>query len=123
MACRGIRGAVTVEENTVAAIKAAVRTLLECIVAANVLDVADIASVIFTATPDLNAVYPAVAAREMGWVHTPLLCVQEMAVQENLPRCIRVLLHWNTECAQADLHHVYLGEARLLRPDLANHKS
>ena len=120
MACRGIRGAITVEENTAGDIKTAVRTLLENIVAANALDVADIASVIFTATPDLDAVYPAVAAREMGWVNTPLLCVQEMAVQDNLPRCIRVLLHWNTECAQAAIHHVYLGDARALRPDLAS---
>jgi chorismate mutase len=122
MAYRGIRGAVTVEENTTAAIKTAVRALLERIVAANALDVADIASVLFTATSDLDAVYPAVAAREMGWVNTPLLCVQEMAVQGNLPRCIRVLLHWNTDCAQADVHHVYLGDARVLRPDLANNE-
>jgi chorismate mutase len=122
MACRGIRGAITVEENTAVAIKSAVRMLLERIVAANALDVADIASVIFTATLDLDAVYPAVAAREMGWVNTPLLCVQEMTVQGNLPRCIRVLFHWNTECAQADVHHIYLGEARALRPDLANNE-
>ena len=120
MACRGVRGAITVGENTAAAIKAAVRELLEQIVADNALDVADIASVIFTATPDLDAVYPAVAAREMGWVHTPLLCMQEMAVRGNLPRCIRVLLHWNTNCAQADVRHVYLGDARVLRPDLAS---
>jgi chorismate mutase len=120
MACRGIRGAITVEENTAVGIKTAVRMLLERIVAANALDVADIAGVIFTATPDLDAVYPAVAAREMGWVNTPLLCVQEMAVQGNLPRCIRVLLHWNTDCVQVDVHHVYLGEARFLRPDLVS---
>ncbi len=120
MACRGIRGAITVEENTAAAIKAAVQALLEQIVAANALDVADIASIIFTATPDLNAVYPAVVAREMGWVDTPLLCMQEMAVQGSLPRCIRVLLHWNTDRAQADIRHIYLGGARALRPDLAS---
>ncbi|MBN2392905.1 MAG: chorismate mutase [Anaerolineae bacterium] len=122
MACRGVRGAITVEENTAVAIKSAVRALLERIVAANALDVADIASVIFTATPDLDAVYPAVVAREMGWVDTPLLCMQEMVVQSSLPRCIRVLLHWNTDCAQADVHHIYLGDARALRPDLANNE-
>lgn len=120
MACRGVRGAITVEENTAVAIKSAVRALLESIVAANALDVADIASVIFTATADLDAVYPAVAAREMGWVDTPLLCMQEMAVQGSLPRCIRVLLHWNTDRAQADIRHIYLGGARTLRPDLAS---
>jgi len=109
-----------VEENSAAAIKAAVRALLEQIVTANTLDVADIASVIFTATPDLDAVYPAVAAREMGWSNTPLLCMQEMAVRGSLPRCIRVLLHWNTDRAQADIHHIYRGEARALRPDLAS---
>jgi len=123
MACRGVRGAVTVEENTAAAIKAAVRALLEQMVAANALDVADVASVIFTATPDLDAVYPAVAAREMGWSNTPLLCMQEMAVRGSLPHCIRVLLHWNTDRAQADIHHIYLGEARVLRPDITNHES
>ena len=122
MACRGIRGAITVGENTAVAIESAVRELLEQIVAANALDVADIASVIFTATPDLDVVYPAVAARQMGWGHTPLLCMQEMVVQGSLPRCIRVLLHWNTERTQADVYHVYLGEARFLRPDLTNHE-
>jgi chorismate mutase len=122
MTCRGVRGAITVEENTAVAIKSAVRTLIESIVAANALKVADIASVIFTSTSDLDAVYPAVVAREMGWVDTPLLCMQEMAVQGSLPRCIRVLLHWNTDRAQADIHHVYLGEARALRPDLANNE-
>ncbi len=119
MTCRAIRGAITVEENTVAAIKAATRELLEHIIAINGLEIADIASVIFTATPDLDAAYPAVAAREMGWTHTPLLCMQEMAVQGSLPRCIRVLLHWNTDRVPADIRHVYLGEARALRPDLA----
>jgi len=94
--------------------------LLEHIITTNALDVTDIASVIFTATPDLDAVYPAVAAREMGWTDIPLLCMQEMAVQGSLPRCIRVLLHWNTDHAQADIHHVYLGEARALRPDITN---
>ena len=123
MAFRGVRGAITVEENTAVAIKSAAWALLESIVAANALNVADIASVIFTATSDLNAVYPAVVAREMGWVDTPLLCMQEMAVQGSLPRCIRVLLHWNTDRAQADIHHVYLGEARALRPDITNHES
>ena len=111
------------EDNTAVAIKAAVRALLEQMVAANALDVADVASVIFTATPDLDAVYPAVAAREMGWSNTPLLCMQEMAVRGSLPRCIRVLLHWNTDRAQVDIHHIYLGEARVLRPDITNHES
>ena len=120
MPCRGIRGAITVEVNERGAMLAATRRLLEQIVAANGVGVDDVASVLFTVTPDLDAVCPAVAAREMGWTATPLLCVQEMAVPGSLPRCIRVLIHWNTERAQADIHHVYLGEARILRPDLTN---
>ena len=97
MACRGIRGASSVDANDADAIVAATRGLLERIVSANDISVNDVASVIFTATPDLDAAYPARAAREMGWVHVPLLCMQEMAVVGSLPRCIRVLLLWNTD--------------------------
>ncbi len=123
MVCRGIRGATTVTENTAAAIKAATRELLERIVTANAVDIADVASVIFTATSDLDAAYPALAAREMGWCHTPLLCMQEMAVPGSLPRCIRVLVHWNTDRAPTDIQHIYLGEAQTLRPDITNGES
>jgi chorismate mutase len=115
--CRGLRGATTVSKNEADAILEATAELLEALVAANDLDEADVASVLFTATPDLDAVYPAVAARQLGWTETALLCVQEMAVQGSLPRCIRVLVHWNTDLAQDQLHHVYLREARKLRPD------
>ena len=118
MSCRGIRGAISVESNTAEAILGATRELLERIVAANKLRAEDIASVIFTATPDLNAAYPARAAREMGWANVPLLCMQEMAVVGSLPCCIRVLVHWNTDLLGGQVHHVYLGEARTLRPDL-----
>ena len=117
MACRGIRGATIVETNSVEAILAATRELLESIVAANDLVVEDIASIIFTATPDLDQVAPARAAREMGWGHTPLLCVQELPVPGSLPRCVRVLLHWNTDRPAAEVRHVYIGQARVLRPD------
>lgn len=119
MACRGIRGATTVEINDPEAIRAATRELLERIVAANDIAPQDIACVIFTATPDLDAAYPAHAAREMGWASTPLLCMQEMAVAGSLPRCIRVLVLWNTDLPADRVRHVYLGEARTLRPDLA----
>lgn len=118
MACRGIRGAICVEINDAGAIIAAARELLERIVAANDLAVEDIASVIFTATPDLDAAYPARAAREMGWVDVPLLCMQEMIVAGSLPRCIRVLVHWNTDLPSSEIRHVYLGKTRALRPDL-----
>ncbi|MGD8997086.1 MAG: chorismate mutase [Anaerolineae bacterium] len=119
MTCRGIRGAICVEANQADAILRASRQLLERVVVANDLSAADVASVIFTATPDLDAAYPARAAREMGWVDIPLLCMQEMAVAGSLPRCIRVLVHWNTDRAPQEMRHVYLGAARALRPDLA----
>ncbi len=119
MNCRGIRGATGVRANDASSILAATRELLEQIVAANDLLVKDLVSVIFTATPDLDAAYPARAAREMGWVDTPLLCMQEMAVAGRLNRCIRVLVHWNTNLEPEQIQHIYLGEARVLRPDLA----
>jgi chorismate mutase len=118
MACRGIRGANSVDTNDADAIIAATRELLERIVAANDLSVADVASIIFTATPDLDAAYPARAAREVGWVNVPLLCMQEVAVTSSLPRCIRVLMLWNTDRPPDQIRHVYLGRARALRPDL-----
>ena len=122
MQCRGIRGAITVEHNRVEEILEATRTLLQAIVEKNGVLVDNIAkdlvSVIFTTTKDLDVVYPAVAAREMGWTNVPLLCMQEMDVDGSLGRCIRVLIHWNTELEQSEMQHIYLEGARLLRPDL-----
>ena len=119
MACRGVRGATTVEVNSAEEIRASTRELLMAMVAENGIAVEDIASVIFTSTSDLDAAYPAVVAREMGWGQTPLLCTQEMRVVGSLARCIRVLLHWNTEEAPSEVIHIYLREAQALRPDLA----
>ncbi len=119
MMCRGIRGAINVNVNDAVAIVAATRELLERIVDTNSLAVDDIASVIFTTTPDLDAAYPARAAREMGWVNVPLLCAQEMSVVASLPQCIRVLVLWNTNLPPDQIRHVYLGAASALRPDLA----
>jgi chorismate mutase len=107
-----------VEGNAKVSITTATRRLLERIVDANNLAIEDVASVVFTATPDLDAAYPARAAREMGWVNVPLLCMQEMAVTDSLPRCVRVLVHWNTDLSPDQIRHVYLGQARTLRPDL-----
>ncbi|HUX76709.1 MAG TPA: chorismate mutase [Anaerolineae bacterium] len=118
MTVRGIRGATSVDVNDAEPIIAATRELLERIVAANGLATEDVASVILTATSDLDAAYPARAAREMGWVHVPLLCMQEMAVVGSLPRCIRVLVLWNTDRPAGQVRHVYLRRARALRPDL-----
>jgi len=115
--CRGLRGATTVEKNDAELMLDATTELLQSLIEANGLREEEIASVIFTATPDLNAVCPAAAARQLGWTHTALLCMQEMAVPGNLSRCIRVLIHWNTARSPDELHHIYLREARALRPD------
>ena len=117
--CRGIRGATTVPENSAEAILEATRELLERVIRENGVYEQDVASVTFSATADLDAVYPAVAARQLGWTSTPLLCVQEMSVVGSLPRCIRILVHWNTDLPKEEIHHVYLHEAWTLRPDLA----
>ncbi len=117
MYCRGIRGATTVEEDDAEAILAATRDLLERIVEANDLKVEGVASAIFTATPDLAAAFPARAAREMGWRDVALLDAQEIPVPGSLERCIRVLIHWNTEKRAAEIRHVYLRGAQALRPD------
>ncbi len=119
MPVRGIRGATVAEADTAEAIRDATRELLAELVAANGLDPADIASVIFTVTPDLTREQPARAAREMGWTDAALLCVSEMVVPGGLPRCIRVLIHWNTEARPEAIRHVYLHAAAQLRPDRA----
>jgi chorismate mutase len=80
----------------------------------------DVASAIFTTTVDLDAEFPALAARQLGWLDVPLLCGHELNVPGSLPRCIRVLVHWNTERAQSDVEHVYIRDAVRLRPDLSN---
>ncbi|MCS7287453.1 MAG: chorismate mutase [Anaerolineae bacterium] len=119
MPCRGIRGATTVDTNSPEAILSATRELLQALVAANGLDPADLAGAIFTVTSDLNAAFPAQAARELGWTYVPLLCAQEIDVPGALPGCIRVLLLWNTDKPPSEVVHVYLRGARSLRPDLA----
>jgi chorismate mutase len=118
MTCRGVRGATTAEANTAPAILATTRELLAQIVEANSLDPADVASALFTVTPDLTAAFPAQAARELGWHHVPLLDAQEIPVPGSLPRCVRVLIHWNTAKTQQEICHVYLRGAAWLRPDL-----
>ena len=124
MSVRGIRGATVAAENTPEAILAATRELLAAIVEANPgLAPEDIASAIFTVTADLDAAFPAQAARQLGWQHVPLMCAREIPVPGSLPRCIRVLLHWNTDRPQAAIRPVYLRAAASLRPDLAQTKT
>lgn len=120
MSVRGIRGAVCVSQDEPAAVLEATEKLLKAIIEANPeLVVEDIACGIFTTTNDLSAAYPAQAAREMGWGAVPMICSQEIPVPGGLSRCIRVLLQWNTELPQNEIHHVYLGSAARLRPDLS----
>ncbi len=120
MTIRGVRGAISVDEDRAEAIYAAARQLLEAILQANPgLRSEDIASAWFTLTDDLSAAYPAAAARQLdGWALVPLMCGREIPVPGGLERCLRVLLHWNTDRPQAAIQHVYLGEAARLRPDL-----
>ncbi|NIM95067.1 MAG: chorismate mutase [Anaerolineales bacterium] len=119
MALRGIRGAIGVIEDQPENIIRATKTLLESMLTANPsLRTEDVASVIFTVTPDLSSTYPAKAARDLGWNQVPILCTLEIPVPEGLPRILRILIHWNTEIPQKEVSHVYLGDAARLRPDL-----
>lgn len=115
--CRGIRGATTVTENTSEAILEATREMLFIMIRANEIDPEDIASVYFTTTVDVTATYPALAARQLGWYDAALLCGHEMQVPNGLARCIRVLVHWNTPKSSKEIIHVYLRDAKSLRPD------
>ncbi len=122
MVVHGIRGATTASANTREAIVEATRELLEAIVRENHLQVRDVASAWFTVTPDLDAAFPASAARALGWTETALLDAQAPRVTGDLPRCIRVLIHWNTPEGVRQVRHVYLRDARQLRPDLTGEK-
>ncbi len=120
MTIRGIRGATTAPADQPDLVLSATRQLLEAIQDANPgLQAADIASAVFSVTDDLVSAYPALAARQMGWELVPMMCAREIPVPGGLPRCIRVLIHWNTDLPQDAVRHVYLREAAALRPDLA----
>jgi len=114
---RGIRGAITVENNNADEIKAVTRKLLEEMAKANSVKAEDIASIIFSVTRDLDAVFPAEAAREIGWKYVPLLCTYEISVPGSLAKCIRVLIQVNTDKTQKEIKHLYLAEAKKLRED------
>ena len=119
MLCRGVRGATTVAENTREEILTATRQLVALMVRRNGIESKDVASAIFTTTPDLDAEFPALAARQLGWLEVPLLCGHEMTIPGALPRCIRVLVHWNTDKPQNAIEHIYIRDAVKLRPDLS----
>lgn len=115
---RGIRGATTVKNNDREEILTETEKLLQAIVDANEVQTADIAAVFFTVTADLNAAFPAAAARRLGWTAVPLLDAMEIPVPGSLSRCIRIMLLVNTTKSQDEINHVYLNEAVSLRPDL-----
>ncbi|WP_017814399.1 MULTISPECIES: chorismate mutase [Paenibacillus] len=120
MYVRGIRGATTVTRNDRQEILDETLALLQEIVDRNEFEPEDISSIWITMTPDLDAVFPALAIREMeGWNMVPLMCALEVPVQGSLPLCIRLMLHINTTKTQQEIRHVYLNEAKRLRPDLA----
>ncbi|MEO8457545.1 MAG: chorismate mutase [Chloroflexota bacterium] len=118
MLVRGVRGATTVEVNSVEAILEATQELLKAMLKANEIDVEYVASAFFTTTVDLNAEFPALAARDIVGTNVALMCGHEMNKPGGLPMCLRILLHVNTEKPARDVKHIYLRGARVLRPDL-----
>jgi chorismate mutase len=127
MPVRGIRGATTATANTAEAITEATDELLRALVEANDLDVSEISFCYLTTTVDLNAEFPAYAARRLGWVDVPLLCGHDMNVRlpnpRGVPMCIRILLLYNTEQPQKAMHHVYLRGAAAIKADLDSMRS
>lgn len=127
MPVRGIRGATTAERNEARAIVDATRELLSELIEANRIDSEEVAFAYFTTTPDLDAEFPALAARELGWVEVPLLCGRELAVKppnpRGVPRCIRVLVLYNTDHRQKEMQHRYLRGAVAIKRDLQQQRS
>jgi chorismate mutase len=119
MSVRAIRGAIQVDENSTLAIAAGTKELLAEIIRANALEVPQVISVILTATPDLNAAFPAAAAREVGFESTPLLCAVEIDVPGALNRVIRAMVTVETSLAMNEISHIYLAGAKALRRDIA----
>ncbi len=117
--CRGVRGATTADRNERVDILKATTQLLALMIRQNGIESADVASAIFTTTPDLNAEFPALAARQLGWIDVPLLCTHEIQVPGSLGMCIRVLINLNTDREQSEINHVYIKGAVALRPDLS----
>ncbi len=115
--CRGIRGATVVEENTPEAILKATRELLALIIRLNDIHPEDVASAIFTTSMDLNAAFPAVAARQFNWFDVALMCGHELDVPGSMKKCLRILIHWNTTKKASEIKHVYIKGAEKLRPE------
>jgi chorismate mutase len=119
MQIRGVRGATSVKANTKDNILNETSYLLEQLMTANDIEIDNVASIFFSLTEDLNAEFPAIAARKLGFYNTPLLCLNEVNVPGSLKQCIRILMHLNSSKAQAEIKHIYLNEAKSLRPEFA----
>ena len=119
MWCRGVRGATTTDANSREEILTATRQLLALMIRLNGIEPQDVGSAIFSLTSDLDAEFPALAARQLGWLDVPLLCTYEVDVPGSLRRCVRILVHWNTDKSQSEIRHVYIKDAVRLRPDLS----
>ena len=117
MMVRGIRGATTVDQNISSDILRETETLLAAMLSQNEVHAEQVASIFFSVTKDLNAVFPARAARDMGLAHAALLCLNEIEVPDGLSHCIRILMHVNTETVPSQIKHIYLKEATVLRPE------
>ena len=117
MVCRGVRGATTVETTDRESVLQATRELLAIMIRLNEINSEDVASAIFSTTADVTSVFPALAARQLGWMDVPLMCANEIDVPGSLPKCIRIMLHWNTTKGQKEIQNVYLRDAVRLRPD------
>jgi len=117
MWCRGIRGATLVAANTKENVLAATKELLQQMIESNQVEKEMVACALFTTTPDLDAEFPALAARQLGWTEVPLLCSQEMGVPNSLPRCLRILILFNTEKKTEEIIHVYVKGAEVLRQE------
>lgn len=116
---RGIRGAITVEENEESSIVKATERLMRELISLNEIEADDVASVFVSATEDIDAAFPAKALRLIeGWKYVPVTCMREISVQNSLKKCIRVMAHVNTTKSQREIKHVYLERAAQLRPDL-----
>jgi chorismate mutase len=119
MVCRGVRGATTADGNTRDEILTATRQLLALMIRINGIEPEQVASAVFSLTRDLDAEFPALAARQLGWLEVPLLCTYEVDVPGSLRKCVRVLIHWNTDKPQDQIRHIYVKDAERLRPDIS----
>jgi len=123
MLVRGIRGAITVNSNTKEKIIEITKELLTVLQGENNFKIEDIVNILFSVTSDLNAAFPAQAARELGWDRVPLLDMQEIEVPGSLPKCIRILIQINCQKSQTEIKHCYLRGAKILRKDLIKETS